>query len=345
MVAQLAAARWNARGNCLLVVGATYPQELASVRALVGDMPLLVPGVGAQGADVAQAVQAGQTPSGTGLLVSSSRAILYASAGTDFADAARRATQALRGPSTAPATARDGHPRGHRRPRCAAVRRRLAARSLDTRRASVRLVAALLSRGGGPDPDSLDPQKARGFEAQSILRDLCEGLTTLDKHAAVAPGVARSWSVSADGRTYTFKRRPEARWSNGDPVVAADFVAALQRLVDPATASGYAEYVDVITNTADIVAGRKRPPSWRRRPDAATVFILSPRPPYLPTLLSHPSTCPVHRARWRRTRAATRAGRHARQRRLRSRNGCRVRTCWRCAAGSTGTMPRPASMG
>ena len=96
VVAQLAAARWNARGNCLLVVGATYPQELASVRALVGEMPLLVPGVGAQGADVAQAVQAGQTAAGTGLIISSSRAILYASAGSDFADAARRATQALR---------------------------------------------------------------------------------------------------------------------------------------------------------------------------------------------------------------------------------------------------------
>ena len=96
VVAQLAATRWNARGNCLLVVGATYPQELASVRALVGDMPLLVPGVGAQGADVAKAVTAGQSGAGTGLLISSSRAILYASAGPDFADAARRATATLR---------------------------------------------------------------------------------------------------------------------------------------------------------------------------------------------------------------------------------------------------------
>ena len=96
VVAHLAAQRWNARGNCLLVVGATYPQELAAVRALVGEMPLLVPGVGAQGADVAQAVQNGQTRAGTGLLISSSRAILYASQGTDFAAAARTATQALR---------------------------------------------------------------------------------------------------------------------------------------------------------------------------------------------------------------------------------------------------------
>jgi orotidine-5'-phosphate decarboxylase len=96
VVAQLAAQRWNAFGNCLLVVGATYPQELAEVRKIVGDMPLLVPGVGAQGADVAQAVRAGQDAQGTGLIISSSRAILYASSGEDFAQAARQTTQALR---------------------------------------------------------------------------------------------------------------------------------------------------------------------------------------------------------------------------------------------------------
>src|SRR5580704_2360373 len=80
VVARLAAERWNRHGNCLLVVGATYPRELAEVRELVGDMPLLVPGVGAQGGDVAQAVQHGQTRAGTGLLISSSRGILYQSA-------------------------------------------------------------------------------------------------------------------------------------------------------------------------------------------------------------------------------------------------------------------------
>lgn len=95
-IAELAARRWNSRGNCMLVVGATYPQELAEVRQIVGDMPLLVPGVGAQGGDVAQAVQNGQTAFGTGLVISSSRAILYASSGEDFAAAARRATASLR---------------------------------------------------------------------------------------------------------------------------------------------------------------------------------------------------------------------------------------------------------
>ena len=99
VVAELAATRWNDRGNCALVVGATYPRELAEVRRIVGAMPLLLPGVGAQGADVAQAVENGQTAEGTGLMMSSSRAILYGSArsaGADFAAGARAAAEALR---------------------------------------------------------------------------------------------------------------------------------------------------------------------------------------------------------------------------------------------------------
>ena len=155
----------------------------------------------------------------------------------------------------------------------------------------------LLVRGGGPEPDSLDPQKARGFEAQTVLRDLCEGLTTLDHAAHVAPGIASRWSASDDGLTYTFALRATARWSSGDPVVAEDFVAGLQRLVDPATASGYAEYVDVIENANDIVAGHKAPATLGvSAPDAHTVVVhLATPAAYLPTLMSHPATCPVHR--------------------------------------------------
>jgi orotidine-5'-phosphate decarboxylase len=96
VVAELAATRWNSRGNCLLVVGATYPQELAQVRAITGDMPFLLPGVGAQGADIGAAVAAGQSADGRGLIVSSSRAIIHASSGVDFAAAARAATLLLR---------------------------------------------------------------------------------------------------------------------------------------------------------------------------------------------------------------------------------------------------------
>ena len=96
VVAELAARRWNSRGNCLLVVGATYPRELAEVRERVGDMPLLVPGIGAQGGDVAQVVRNGRTRAGTGLIISASRSVLYASTGSDFAAAARGAAEVLR---------------------------------------------------------------------------------------------------------------------------------------------------------------------------------------------------------------------------------------------------------
>jgi oligopeptide transport system substrate-binding protein len=156
---------------------------------------------------------------------------------------------------------------------------------------------AILLRGNGPDPDSLDPQRARSDESQRILRDLCEGLTTLDKNAGVAPGVATEWAMSPDGKTYTFKLRPTARWSNGDRVVASDFVAALRRLVDPATASGYAQVIDVVANASDIVAGIKPPDALGvTAPDDSTVVVALATPAaYLPQLLSHTSTCPVHR--------------------------------------------------
>jgi orotidine-5'-phosphate decarboxylase len=95
-VARRTAKEWNDIGNCGLIVGATYPDELRDVRAVVGDMPILVPGVGAQGGDIAATVGAGATADGFGMVINSSRAILYASAGSDFADAARREAVATR---------------------------------------------------------------------------------------------------------------------------------------------------------------------------------------------------------------------------------------------------------
>ena len=93
-VAQLVAEKWDQHHQCALVVGATFPHELAQVRALIGDMPLLVPGIGAQGGDIEATVQAGQTAQGMGMMINSSRAILYAkpheSQEEDFAQAARR---------------------------------------------------------------------------------------------------------------------------------------------------------------------------------------------------------------------------------------------------------------
>jgi orotidine-5'-phosphate decarboxylase len=95
-VATMIAQKWNSNQNCLLVVGATWPEQMSKIRSLVGDLPFLVPGVGAQGGDVEAMVTAGQTQDGTGLIISSSRAILYASNGADFATAARAETIKLR---------------------------------------------------------------------------------------------------------------------------------------------------------------------------------------------------------------------------------------------------------
>jgi orotidine-5'-phosphate decarboxylase len=95
-IARLAAKQWNASGQLSLVVGATFPAELAKVRDIVGDMPLLVPGVGAQGGDVQATVSAGSNAAGYGMMINSSRAILYASSGADFAQAAALVAQQTR---------------------------------------------------------------------------------------------------------------------------------------------------------------------------------------------------------------------------------------------------------
>ena len=81
---------WNANKNCCLVVGATWPEQMRRLREISGDMPFLVPGVGAQGGDVQALVEAGQTENGRGLIINSSRAVLYADSGTGFEMAARK---------------------------------------------------------------------------------------------------------------------------------------------------------------------------------------------------------------------------------------------------------------
>ena len=96
VVAQLAADKWNASGQLGLVVGATFPKEIEVVRGIVGDMPLLIPGIGAQGGDVQATVNAGRTANGTGMLINSSRAIIYAGKGDDFAEAAAKAAMETR---------------------------------------------------------------------------------------------------------------------------------------------------------------------------------------------------------------------------------------------------------
>ncbi|NGM88958.1 orotidine-5'-phosphate decarboxylase [Parapusillimonas sp. SGNA-6] len=95
-VAGLVADHWNTNGQCALVVGATFPQEIAKVRERVGDMPLLIPGIGAQGGDIPATVAAGLNSEGTGMMINSSRAILYASGDDDWREAAARVARGTR---------------------------------------------------------------------------------------------------------------------------------------------------------------------------------------------------------------------------------------------------------
>lgn len=94
-VAKNVSSRWNKNSNCALVVGATYPEELAEVRKIVGDIPILIPSIGAQGGDVEKTVLAGKDSRGWGMIINSSRGIIFASKGSDFAEAARRETDKL----------------------------------------------------------------------------------------------------------------------------------------------------------------------------------------------------------------------------------------------------------
>ena len=97
IIAHMAAGPWNANGNCAVMVGATYPEELAEVRTIVGDMPILIPGVGTQGGDLEKTVAAGKDSRGRGMIISVSRAVIFASDGADFAGRAREKATALHG--------------------------------------------------------------------------------------------------------------------------------------------------------------------------------------------------------------------------------------------------------
>lgn len=95
-VAEKVASEWNRYGNAGLVAGATYPQELGEIRSVVGDLPLLVPGIGAQGGDIGEVMRAGLDSNGEGLIINSSRGVLYAGKDEGFAQAARLQTEKLR---------------------------------------------------------------------------------------------------------------------------------------------------------------------------------------------------------------------------------------------------------
>lgn len=156
---------------------------------------------------------------------------------------------------------------------------------------------SILRKGNGPEVESLDPHKIEGVSAANVMRDLYEGLIAESPEAQLQPGVAESWTLSDDLLTYTFRLRENARWSNGDPVTADDFVAGLRRSVDPATGSHYAQMLAPIENAEAVIEGKL--PVDRlgvSAVDARTLTIKLKGPtPYLLGMLVHSSTYPVHR--------------------------------------------------
>ncbi len=147
---------------------------------------------------------------------------------------------------------------------------------------------------------SVDPQVVEDVSGSDVIRDLFEGLYNQDADGNLVPGVALSHDVSADKKTYTFHLRPEAKWSNGDPVTAQDFVYAWQRLVDPELGSPYAWFGELmsIENAGDIIAGKKpKEELGVKAVDDHTLEVHLTTPlPYFPLMTTHASTFPVHKA-------------------------------------------------
>lgn len=154
----------------------------------------------------------------------------------------------------------------------------------------------VLVRSLGGQPGSLDPQLAEDAFSFDVLRDLYEGLTASSPSGEVIPAVAESWSTDESGKTYTFHLRKDARWSNGDPVLARHFIAGLRRAVDPATASGGADLLKSIVNAPEILAGRVAPDRLGvSSPGDRTLEIRLSQPvPYFPDILTNTVASPVH---------------------------------------------------
>jgi oligopeptide transport system substrate-binding protein len=157
----------------------------------------------------------------------------------------------------------------------------------------------VLRVGNSSEPQSLDPAKSENVQDANIERDLYEGLTTLDKEGRVVAAAAASWTVSPDGVVYTFKIRPNAKWSNGEPVTAEDFAWTWRRAVDPATGSNYSFLYSPIKNAEAITDKRIADPQALgvRAVNAETLEVTLEGPTgYFLSLLAHPIFGPLHRA-------------------------------------------------
>lgn len=147
------------------------------------------------------------------------------------------------------------------------------------------------------NPSSFDPQVVEDSDGAAMVRNMFEGLMNQDADGNLVPGVALDYSVNDDKNVYTFTLRPEGQWSNGDPVVASDFVYAWQRAVDPELASPYAWFMELmsIENASAIIAGEmpKEELGVKAIDDHTLEVTLSASLPYFATMTTHSTTFPA----------------------------------------------------
>ena len=157
----------------------------------------------------------------------------------------------------------------------------------------------VLVRANDAEAATLDPAKAEGMPEMHILRDLFEGLVIQDRDGNIVPGVAQSWETK-DNQTFVFHLRKDAKWSNGDPVTADDFVYALRRAVDPQLASPNVWYLEMtsIKNIVDVAEGKLPVEELGVKAlDKYTLrFELESKVPYFVAMTGHTSMMPVHKS-------------------------------------------------
>lgn len=148
------------------------------------------------------------------------------------------------------------------------------------------------------EPTSLDPSRGYDQPSYDVVNNFLEGLTRLDKDENPAPAVAKEWKVSPDGKTYTFYLREEAKWSNGDPVTADDFVYAWKHMLDPETASDAAFLAYPIVGAEEYNSGKGSADDVGIKAlDAKTLEVRLKHPvPWLIGLVANPAFYPIHKA-------------------------------------------------
>lgn len=151
-------------------------------------------------------------------------------------------------------------------------------------------------RGNTAEPETLDQHLTSTVYEAHILRDLYESLVVHGPEAELRPGAAASWTVSDDGRVYTFEIRDDATWSNGDDLTADDFVFSYRRILDPATGAKYANILYPIDGAEAVNKGEADPETIGVKalgPKTLEITLASPTPYFL-ELLTHQTSLPVH---------------------------------------------------